>query len=103
MQSSLPLERLLEMTCNLASPALDWEALTDAPEDLQSAVEELRRVQVDSKAQEQAIVAAERDVAWLDERMATCLEVCPLGVPHPPTGIEFCLGCSMCNMLKATG
>eukprot|EP00656_Telonema_subtile_P012989 TRINITY_DN16580_c0_g1_i2.p1 TRINITY_DN16580_c0_g1~~TRINITY_DN16580_c0_g1_i2.p1 ORF type:complete len:568 (+),score=164.67 TRINITY_DN16580_c0_g1_i2:454-2157(+) len=22
---------------------------------------------------------------------------CPLGIDHPPTGVEFCLGCSMCQ------
>lgn len=25
---------------------------------------------------------------------------CPLGIAHPPTGAEFCLGCPMCAQEK---
>lgn len=26
---------------------------------------------------------------------------CPLGIDHPPTGTEFCLGCPMCKEAKS--
>ena len=29
--------------------------------------------------------------------MKQCEGVCPLGMDHPPTGDEFCLGCGLCR------
>jgi len=34
------------------------------------------------------------------EQALAVVDCCPLGVIHPPSGIEHCLGCSMCNMLQ---